>query len=228
MSPKCIIKCYFQNHSDFHKLSSLAGIACGAVDVPEHGSMRCSEGDSYNSVCTFSCAEGYHLLGSESRTCLGRGAWTGAHPTCICKHFQSVVGLPFIPAECWRFKPNVLHSNTVWTTGSSAARLSGVHQQRLVRIRMLRVMQRWFHAGRLIYSSVHSKGWMGRLAPNMRLWVNPLLNGCTTQFRLFFKMGGFAITSEPFWLFSRNLYLLTDELISLHKAQTAFRCAEIV
>ena len=33
-------------------------------------------------VATYSCADGYELVGEENRTCLVDGTWTGAEPQC--------------------------------------------------------------------------------------------------------------------------------------------------
>ena len=34
-------------------------------------------------VATYSCADGYELVGEEKRTCLVDGTWTGTEPQCI-------------------------------------------------------------------------------------------------------------------------------------------------
>ena len=58
------------------------GIVCGQISFPNHGSVECSDGDNYNSVCQFECDEGYDLNGSESRTCLDDPKWSGSEAIC--------------------------------------------------------------------------------------------------------------------------------------------------
>ena len=44
-------------------------IRCGVLDAPFHGSVNCENSDFYGSECTFTCARGYSLEGSDKRTC---------------------------------------------------------------------------------------------------------------------------------------------------------------
>ncbi|XP_076797623.1 P-selectin isoform X2 [Arvicanthis niloticus] len=58
---------------------------CGKFDIPQHVLMNCSHplGDfSFNSQCTFSCAEGYELSGPSELQCLASGIWTNNPPQC--------------------------------------------------------------------------------------------------------------------------------------------------
>nr|XP_055049542.1 sushi, von Willebrand factor type A, EGF and pentraxin domain-containing protein 1-like isoform X2 [Misgurnus anguillicaudatus] len=57
----------------------------GDITTPDHGSVQCSNPNgnfSYNSVCEYSCAEGYELKGSNTRKCTATTKWTGKPPTC--------------------------------------------------------------------------------------------------------------------------------------------------
>ncbi|XP_043941122.1 E-selectin isoform X2 [Protopterus annectens] len=60
-------------------------IQCAAHTVPEEGDMKCT-GDfgefSYGSQCTFSCKEGFTLVGRESLNCTPAGQWTDLTPRC--------------------------------------------------------------------------------------------------------------------------------------------------
>nr|XP_032817255.1 CUB and sushi domain-containing protein 3-like isoform X3 [Petromyzon marinus] len=55
--------------------------ACGDPGVPPHGSRR---GGAFRteSVVSFSCDDGYVLRGSERRSCLANGSWSGTQPDC--------------------------------------------------------------------------------------------------------------------------------------------------
>ncbi|XP_065132382.1 sushi, von Willebrand factor type A, EGF and pentraxin domain-containing protein 1-like [Paramisgurnus dabryanus] len=57
----------------------------GDITTPDHGSVQCSEPNgkfSYDSVCEYSCGEGYELKGSNTRKCTSTTKWTGKPPTC--------------------------------------------------------------------------------------------------------------------------------------------------
>ncbi|XP_069867268.1 P-selectin-like isoform X1 [Dipodomys merriami] len=56
---------------------------CGEFDLPPHVSMSCSHplgNFSFNSQCTFHCAEGYELNGPSKLECLASGIWTNNKP----------------------------------------------------------------------------------------------------------------------------------------------------
>ncbi|XP_075681928.1 CUB and sushi domain-containing protein 3 isoform X5 [Rhinoderma darwinii] len=54
---------------------------CGDPGVPAHGSRDGTEFRT-KSTMRFSCEVGYVLHGSEERTCLNNGSWTGRQPEC--------------------------------------------------------------------------------------------------------------------------------------------------
>jgi hypothetical protein len=55
---------------------------CGAPPAPTHGSVAAAM-TTFSSVATYSCASGYTLSGSSTRTCQSDGAWSGALPSCV-------------------------------------------------------------------------------------------------------------------------------------------------
>ncbi|XP_065792837.1 P-selectin [Muntiacus reevesi] len=59
---------------------------CGEFDLPQHVHMNCSHplgNFSFNSQCSFHCAEGYTLNGPRELECLASGIWTNSPPQCI-------------------------------------------------------------------------------------------------------------------------------------------------
>ena len=57
--------------------------SCGLLPSPRHGSVLCSDGGTFGSVCTFTCDQGYSLVGSEERACEADHAWSGSQPYCL-------------------------------------------------------------------------------------------------------------------------------------------------
>ncbi|KAJ8050872.1 Sushi repeat-containing protein SRPX2 [Holothuria leucospilota] len=51
---------------------------------PTHGSVICSQGNDYKSVCKYSCDEGYQLSDPESTVvvCTGK-KWSAKKPVCV-------------------------------------------------------------------------------------------------------------------------------------------------
>uniref|UniRef100_A0A4W3JCN7 E-selectin n=1 Tax=Callorhinchus milii TaxID=7868 RepID=A0A4W3JCN7_CALMI len=66
-------------------------VTCQTLVQPDRGDMICShpiKDFSYNSMCDFSCGEGFGLLGSDRLRCGADGQWTASVPTCkavLCK-----------------------------------------------------------------------------------------------------------------------------------------------
>uniref|UniRef100_A0A8C5QR88 E-selectin n=1 Tax=Leptobrachium leishanense TaxID=445787 RepID=A0A8C5QR88_9ANUR len=73
-------------------------LVCQMPSIPEQGSLECEDefiGLRDISKCTFSCDEGFHLIGSESILCTSTGSWSSDAPTC-----QAVIcQIPSIPEQ---------------------------------------------------------------------------------------------------------------------------------
>ncbi|XP_078661435.1 CUB and sushi domain-containing protein 3-like [Branchiostoma floridae x Branchiostoma belcheri] len=54
--------------------------ACPELPLPNNGNR--TEGHLYGDTVTFSCNEGYELIGSENRTCQADQTWSGVQPNC--------------------------------------------------------------------------------------------------------------------------------------------------
>uniref|UniRef100_A0A452USW3 p-selectin n=1 Tax=Ursus maritimus TaxID=29073 RepID=A0A452USW3_URSMA len=62
---------------------------CGDFHLPQHVHMNCSHplgNFSFNSECSFHCAEGYELNGPSKLECLASGTWTNEPPRCVAAH----------------------------------------------------------------------------------------------------------------------------------------------
>ncbi|XP_055498177.1 E-selectin-like isoform X2 [Leucoraja erinacea] len=71
------------------ELPSCKAIQCSPLEDQEQMIMTCSEPlepFSYNSMCKFSCAEGFELQGSEQLECGATGQWSAAAPHCEAVH----------------------------------------------------------------------------------------------------------------------------------------------
>ena len=54
---------------------------CGGLNGPENGGVDVSN-TIFDSTATYSCNDGYNLVGDTTRTCLASGSWSGDDPTC--------------------------------------------------------------------------------------------------------------------------------------------------
>ena len=64
---------YLKNH--------LQSVGCGPLSDPVNGQVTTS-GTTFNSMATYSCDEGFNLVGSRAVTCGLDGVWTPSSPTC--------------------------------------------------------------------------------------------------------------------------------------------------
>ena len=53
--------------------------------APTNGRVSCTDTNHYDSVCTYTCNEGYALSNEnlETTTCIGDGQWSSVPPQCI-------------------------------------------------------------------------------------------------------------------------------------------------
>lgn len=86
-----------------------SAIACEAPESPVHGSMDCSPSagaSAYNSSCTFTCAEGFELKGSDVIRCADMGQWTAPAPVC---EGNVTLNHSTVPLRCDGHLPSVGH-----------------------------------------------------------------------------------------------------------------------
>ena len=62
-------------------------VTCPALPNLNNGMISCSLGNNSipnpDEVCTVTCNTGYHLMGSNTRTCQNDGSWNGDDALCI-------------------------------------------------------------------------------------------------------------------------------------------------
>ena len=68
--------------------SYTTAITCPALSTPVNGNApNCTDSNNFNSTCTFTCSDGFGIVGSSTLTCGGDGSsTTGTYntnsPTC--------------------------------------------------------------------------------------------------------------------------------------------------
>ena len=63
-----------------HELCFSIAITCRALEDPQNGIRRNCSGvkfENYNTVCEFSCNDGFNKQGSSKRICKDDGTWSG-------------------------------------------------------------------------------------------------------------------------------------------------------
>lgn len=88
------IFCLQTFRSDCLLVFLLAVVVCekDEVRIPQHGSVSCTHkhGDfTYNSLCMYSCEEGYQLSMPRPLRCNASGNWSEEPPTCECEFSKS-------------------------------------------------------------------------------------------------------------------------------------------
>ena len=84
MINKCMIYCMF----------NFVTVDCGSLPDPTGGQVTFSQSTVFESVATYSCSEGYTLMGQTQQTCLSTGLWSGNTPRCnrgVCLTYDVVV-----------------------------------------------------------------------------------------------------------------------------------------
>ncbi len=60
----------------------LTAVNCGNLTVPMNGIVDTSSGTTYQETATYTCNDGYQLVGALTRTCQDNGEWSLSAPTC--------------------------------------------------------------------------------------------------------------------------------------------------
>ncbi|KAJ7986662.1 hypothetical protein DPEC_G00342210 [Dallia pectoralis] len=105
-------------------IPTCAAVSCPSLQSPQDGAITCAEGFTYGRSCSFSCSEGYRLLGASKVTCTSAAEWSDKIPHCKaiqCLEPEKRVNLLM---EC-SHSPNALWLNSTCTFSCAA----GFHLQ---------------------------------------------------------------------------------------------------
>ena len=79
----CKFNCtIFIAYSNLNPFSLSSVVDCGPLTSPDNGQVDTPQGTTLNQVATYSCNNGYLLVGSMRRTCQADGMWSGNEPFC--------------------------------------------------------------------------------------------------------------------------------------------------
>ena len=80
---------YYYVHNGNVVIVTFLLVTCPTLNHPDNGTKNCSlkdnEFSSQGTTCTFTCNNGYQLMGSGMRTCQNDGSWSGSDAVCISK-----------------------------------------------------------------------------------------------------------------------------------------------
>ena len=68
----------------------MIGQQCTPLVSPINGNYSCNGLIITGTTCSFQCGRGYRLLGSQKRTCLSSGKWSGNATTCEILHCEEL------------------------------------------------------------------------------------------------------------------------------------------
>ena len=81
VEPACIGNSFHTQEIDNLRQLFFAVVNCDGLTDPENGTVTLP-GTTFNSTATYSCNDGYNLVGDTTRTCLASGSWSDTAPTC--------------------------------------------------------------------------------------------------------------------------------------------------
>ena len=67
-------------------MHALVAVDCGPLPYPNRGGVTFT-GTTAGSIATYSCVEGYILVGDGKRECQADGKWSGEEPACLSKKY---------------------------------------------------------------------------------------------------------------------------------------------
>ena len=61
--------------------------SCSRLSPPKYGRVSVTTRD-VGGRATYTCSNGFRMVGSSTRTCLSDGSWSGSEPVCECEFHQ--------------------------------------------------------------------------------------------------------------------------------------------
>ena len=58
---------------------------CRSPAAPDKGTVTTQGGTTFGETATYSCYDGFDLIGAVTSQCQASGAWSGSTPTCVIK-----------------------------------------------------------------------------------------------------------------------------------------------
>ena len=62
-------------------------LECPTLTDPNNGMLNCSLGEdgfaTFRDTCSFTCNNGYELIGNTTRICQADGSWSGSDAVCV-------------------------------------------------------------------------------------------------------------------------------------------------
>ena len=62
----------------------ISAVDCVTLPDPANGRVSHTAGTTFGQIATYSCNQGYNLMGDGTRMCQATGVWSGSAPTCQC------------------------------------------------------------------------------------------------------------------------------------------------
>lgn len=81
MEAECLIT--FVNYNVLNSQCSFVPTDCGILPAPADGAVDLRDGTLYNAVATFTCNDGYRLIGDKTRRCTAKERWNHLTPACV-------------------------------------------------------------------------------------------------------------------------------------------------
>ena len=73
-------------------LCAAADLLCPVLPDPLNGEVNVSS-RIISSIASYTCNDGFTLVGEEERECMADGQWSGREPICVCEFEQDVLSL---------------------------------------------------------------------------------------------------------------------------------------